>query len=57
MLCLFLGEEYTLINSRGKKIDVASCLSHEQAPLDLGASTRRTRGFGAISRERELLCD
>ena len=57
MLCLFLGEDDTLINSRGKKIDVASCLSHEQAPLDLGASTRRTRGFGAISRERELLCD
>ena len=54
MLCLFLGEEYTLINSRGKTIDVASCLSHEQVPLDLGASSRRTRGCGAIPREREL---
>lgn len=30
MLCLFLGEEYTFINSRGKKIDVAEYSFHFQ---------------------------
>lgn len=43
-----------LADSKTFSLDMISCLSHEQAPLDIGASARRARGCSAVPCEREL---